>query len=198
MSLFFFFSMEEVQNAPSKKDLVSQGSVSQIMPAYCTLKWKWTFIKWLTSWTVSSLSHNEETVGGTDMAWKLCDKEECPKNQIACQIPVCSVWKWPDLVENNKEFWMGKQKGFPQSFVLVCARWTKVTLAFGRAPRSALKTISGGCSSDQNVLLMCGVHDITSHNLAAIASWFGEQVGHPYFYWILLSESIRGDFGEGD
>lgn len=25
-----------------------------------------------------SPSHNEEIVGGTDMVWKLCDKEECP------------------------------------------------------------------------------------------------------------------------
>lgn len=81
-----FFTMEEGQNAQSKKDLVSQGSVSGIMPAYCTLKWKWTFIEWLTSWTMSSLGHNEEIVGGTDMVWKLCDKEECPKFKLLVKL----------------------------------------------------------------------------------------------------------------
>lgn len=69
-----------------KKVLVSQGSVSGIMPAYCALKWKWTFIEWLTSWTMSSLSHNEEIVGGTDMVWKLCDKEECPKFKLLLEL----------------------------------------------------------------------------------------------------------------
>lgn len=37
------------------------------------------FIQWLTPWTRSSLSHNEKTVRGVDMVWKLCDKEESPK-----------------------------------------------------------------------------------------------------------------------
>lgn len=44
------------------------------------------------------------------MVWKLCDKEERPK--FICQIAVCSVYKWPDSMENNKEFGMGKRKGF--------------------------------------------------------------------------------------
>jgi len=74
-----FFTVKEALNTQSKQDLVSQGSVSGIMPSYCALKWTWTFIKWLTLWTMSSLSHNEDIVGGADMLWKLCDKEECPK-----------------------------------------------------------------------------------------------------------------------
>lgn len=39
-----------------------------------------------------------------------------------------------------------------------------MTLAFGRASRSTLKTVSGNFSSDQNVLLMPGMHDIMFHN----------------------------------
>lgn len=81
-----FFTMEEGHDAQSPKDLVSQGSVSRIMPAYCALKWKWTFIEWLTSWTVSSPSDNEEIVGGADMVWKLCDKEECPKFEFLVKL----------------------------------------------------------------------------------------------------------------
>lgn len=132
-----------------KKDPVSQGSVSGIMPAYCALKWKWTFIEWLTSWTMSSLGHNEEIAGGADMVWKLCDKEECPKFKLLIELLFVLCERWPDSLENNKEFWMGKHKGFPQSFVLACAGWTKVTLTFGRVPRSTLKTVSGSCSGPQ-------------------------------------------------
>ncbi len=35
---------------------------------------------------MSSLSHNEEIVGGTDMVWKLCDKEECPKFKLLLEL----------------------------------------------------------------------------------------------------------------
>lgn len=89
--LNFFQSDVRVQVSfhNGKKDLVSQGSVSGIMPSYWALRWTWTFIEWLTSWTVSSLSHNEEIVRGADMAWKLCDQRGVPKIQVA----VCSEWK---------------------------------------------------------------------------------------------------------
>ena len=35
---------------------------------------------------MSSLSDNEEIVGGTDMVWKLCDKEECPKLEFLVKL----------------------------------------------------------------------------------------------------------------
>lgn len=60
---------------------------------------------------MSSLSHNEEIVGGADMVWKLCDKEECPKFKLLIKLLFVLYEKRPDLLENNKEFWMGKHKG---------------------------------------------------------------------------------------
>lgn len=35
---------------------------------------------------MSSLGHNEEIVGGADMVWKLCDKEECPKFKLLIEL----------------------------------------------------------------------------------------------------------------
>lgn len=111
----FFSTVNEGENAQSKKkwkDLVSQGSVSGIMPSYCTLKWTCTFMEWVTSRTMSSLSHNEEIVGGNGHGVETMWQRGVPKIEMVCQIAVCSVWKWPDSLENNKEFWMGKHKGF--------------------------------------------------------------------------------------
>lgn len=61
---------------------------------------------------MSSLRHNEDIVRGTDMLWKLCDKEECPKFKLIIKLVFVLARKWADSLENNKEFWMGKHKAF--------------------------------------------------------------------------------------
>lgn len=164
--------MEEGQNTQSKKDLVSQGSVSGIMPAYCTLKWKWTFMEWLTSWTMSSLSHNREIVGRTDMVWKLCDKEECPKFKLLVKLLFV-------LCENGLLCWK-TTKNFGWVSIRVSTElckglclWTKVTLAFGRFPWPHWRQFQAVVVnfSDRNTDVWYAWYNVPK----SISSWLGQR-----------------------
>lgn len=95
-----------------------------------------------------------------------------PKIQIAHQIAVCSVWKSPESLENNKEFWMGKHKGFHRALywlVLDELKWLWLLAEFPGAHWRQFQAVVAGFSG-RNVLLMSGMNDIMFHNLAVIFS----------------------------
>lgn len=168
------FSQWKERSILKKREPVSQGSVSGIMPAYCTPKWKWTFMEWVTSWTASSLGHNEEIVEGADMVWKLCDKEECPKFKWFIKLLFVLCVNGPICWKTTKNFaWISIRVSSELCVGLCWVNWSDSgSLAQFPHWRQSEATVED--FNDWNVPLMSGMNNIMFHNFTVASSWFGE------------------------
>lgn len=102
------------------------------------------------------------------------------------------MWKWPELLENNKEFWMGKHKGFHRALyrlVLDELKWLWLLAEFPGAHWRQFQAVVADFS-DQNVPLMSSMHDIMFHNLAVMSSWLGKSGALQGNNWAIHTEAL--------